>query len=88
MKKAHLMSSVQCHGCGLVANLNQPTIMATEQDMIKSALEVHKSSGVICPEKKLVIIYANALVANSLIAPKTATNGNNSGSGLIVKGSG
>jgi hypothetical protein len=32
MKKAFLMQAVQCQGCGLMAQLNPPTIMATEED--------------------------------------------------------
>jgi succinate dehydrogenase/fumarate reductase cytochrome b subunit len=70
MKKAFLMQAVQCQGCGLMAQLNPPTIMATEEDMTKAASDMHKASGIICAKPLMVLLYGHVLVANELVLAK------------------
>jgi hypothetical protein len=73
MKKAFLMQAVQCQGCGLMAQLNPPTIMATEEDMTKAASDMHKASGIICAKPLMVLLYGHVLVANELVLAKASS---------------
>lgn len=75
MKDAYLMTGVQCHKCGMIANLANPAIFPSKQLMISAAREVHKQSKIICPEPLFVIGYQSVLVSNALVfTPPTTVN--------------
>jgi len=74
MKKAFLMTAMQCHGgCGFMATLNPPSIFPTEESMAKAGSAMHKQSPLICGNPMLIIAYSNVLVSNKLVieAPPT-----------------
>ena len=67
MKKAFLMTAMQCHSCGFMATLNPPCIFPTEDSIMKAASMMHSQDKTrMCITPLFIIAYSNVLVSNQL----------------------
>jgi hypothetical protein len=78
MKQGFMLTDVQCHACKWAVQV-QPNILPTVAAIQACGSELHKKSGLICGEPRLIMVYVNVVFSNKLVDPQNAIlspNGN------------
>jgi len=64
---ANIVTSIQCAGCNQALAPTKPLMVTSKDDAIGAAELLHSQSGIICAERKLIVIYQPCYVDAQLL---------------------